>query len=496
MKRPLTLWNWLTLGAGATILAAALSRLAHTSGPGCGALLLGRYSLPYLLIVALALAAGAGLLIAGAASSADRLRRGAAGLAAAGFGLALAASLMELTLRALHPLPSADDMLVVNHPVLGYARRPDFEYTVSPAQGREFSHRFRTDSNGFIVRGDSTVPCTDPGCPAPRILLLGDSFVEGTQVSADANMSVLLEDDLRRATGEPYRVINAGMGSYESVVYYLAYLTYRERFDPQIVAVVFYVGNDFTHTARLYAGGRVILDSAGQPVAVRERIDFDRWTEWQVQNGRSIPIAVRESGARRGLMLPAFLRQNVYSRACQALEARRPAEAAALNPSQAARPVCGGSDPALVDMCDDLTTAGESLIRNNAMAIFKESYTLQDEQDMAYTFAALRLLRDAVEADGRQLLIVIMPRKGQVPGQPGPPQIVGLEEGEYLDSTRAQDALLAFCRAEGLWCHDLLPALRAHADRQLFWRYDFHLTEEGHRLVADDIAAALLAGPP
>jgi HEAT repeat protein/lysophospholipase L1-like esterase len=94
-------------------------------------------------------------------------------------------------------------------------------------------------------------------------------------------------------------------------------------------------------------------------------------------------------------------------------------------------------------------------------------------QGFALFFDELRALRDELRADGVTLSILVFPFRFQVaPGAPPP---------------RAQARILEFCRAEGLRCLDLLPAL-APLGEAAFHDYD-HLSAEGAQATADAVLA-------
>jgi hypothetical protein len=181
---------------------------------------------------------------------------------------------------------------------------------------------------------------------------------------------------------------------------------------------------------------------------------------------------------------------------------------AAFEPAPAATldlpPLDPGDDLACLGLSGDLTAVcqhyarrDETLIRNNLDAVFKETYTALDESDVQYALDALRLLADAVRADGRDLLIVIIPANHQIPGQgAGLKPLRGMGPDEVIDSTRPQDILLDFCAAENLRCIDLRPLFLDHAGEPLYWVFDTHLTPRGHELIGQAIAVALLGEQP
>ena len=110
--------------------------------------------------------------------------------------------------------------------------------------------------------------------------------------------------------------------------------------------------------------------------------------------------------------------------------------------------------------------------------LFGEPDAPRVREAMERFFEEVRALRREVEADGASLALVVFPFRFQV--EPGAPRPV------------VQERIVAFCRAEGLQCLDLLPTL-ARAGAGAFRDYD-HLSPSGAQLVADTLhASALLA---
>jgi HEAT repeat protein len=103
--------------------------------------------------------------------------------------------------------------------------------------------------------------------------------------------------------------------------------------------------------------------------------------------------------------------------------------------------------------------------------LFDEERSERVERAMSGFFEEVRALRREAEADGAALALVVFPFRFQV--QPGAPRPV------------VQERIAAFCRAEGLRCLDLLPAL-APVGEAAFEDYD-HLSPVGSVAVAEAI---------
>ena len=99
-----------------------------------------------------------------------------------------------------------------------------------------------------------------------RILLLGDSFMEAVQVDERQTTASLLEAHLRQARPDlNVEVVNAGVAGWSTSLEYL-YLDHEgHRFQPDLVVLAFFVGNDLHdnhYKLQLKEGG---LDEAVKP---------------------------------------------------------------------------------------------------------------------------------------------------------------------------------------------------------------------------------------
>lgn len=155
-------------------------------------------------------------------------------LRALGQGLAIVLiglGLTELAFRALHSV----------HPIFIF---PAATYNRFLPPPHAVSHGFTHNSGGFK---DVEYPQRKPA-GSFRIVALGDSFAYGI-VPYQHNFLTLLEDDLNRsaALGEnaPVEVINLGIPAIDSSQYLEVLVNEGLRYDPDLVLVNFFIGNDF-----------------------------------------------------------------------------------------------------------------------------------------------------------------------------------------------------------------------------------------------------------
>ena len=87
----------------------------------------------------------------------------------------------------------------------------------------------------------------------PRVLALGDSFVEGYTVPEDQTVTQVLERAVS-GPGCPAEVLNAGHAAYSTDQEYLFYRDEGVKYAPQVVLVFFYYNDIVANTTANYSG--------------------------------------------------------------------------------------------------------------------------------------------------------------------------------------------------------------------------------------------------
>jgi hypothetical protein len=172
-------------------------------------------------------------------------------------------------------------------PIIGYTYQANAEAFET---GREYKVAYSTNSMGMRDReydlGEKDVF---------RILLLGDSFSEGHGVAADESLPKQIEYFLRRKVAEEnsqikIEVINACVGGYSPYHYWKSYERWKSIFQPKIILVGFYIGNDFfcedENTRYVFDGGEIVgqhnVGEAALGVQQKSLITFTR--KWLARN--------------------------------------------------------------------------------------------------------------------------------------------------------------------------------------------------------------------
>jgi hypothetical protein len=189
-----------------------------------------------------------------------RLGAAAAHLALAAFGTLLALLLAEVALRLLAPSGKGGkeqrerSRYTEHDPVLGWRKTPGAAVVYDR---RDYHSEFRINSRG--LRGPERPYEKPPG--VPRVLALGDSFVEAFMVGDAQTVTSRLEKALA-ARGCRAEVINGGTAAYSTDQEYLFYAQEGRRYSPDVV-VLFVYHNDIPYL--------VLDDYLGVP---KPRLDF------------------------------------------------------------------------------------------------------------------------------------------------------------------------------------------------------------------------------
>jgi hypothetical protein len=167
----------------------------------------------------------------------------AARVAAVSIGLLLPLVMLEIVIRLFGPiLPGNYDTgsMVRRDPILGHFH-PASTYTW--VKTPQFT--VRLDFNAMGLRDPRQSYAKPPGIF--RVLLLGDSYVEASQVPAQDTMAARMEAILTQATGRPVEVINGGVLGYGTTQEYLLLDELGPQIQPDLVVLFFCHCNDLAN---------------------------------------------------------------------------------------------------------------------------------------------------------------------------------------------------------------------------------------------------------
>jgi hypothetical protein len=204
------------------------------------------------------------------------------------------------------------------------AKRPDAVLGWRPApnssawQGFEGRALVRTNALGFRDRDHA--PAKSDG--VLRIAVLGDSFTEAVQVPVEQTWWRLLESRLNgdacRAAGlalqQPVEVLNFAVSGYSSAQALLALRAHALNFEPDLVVLAFFIGNDLVENSRALddeplrpyltpardASGLRLDDGYLRGEAYRHATSpAGRARRWLVEHSRLVQLAIQARDALR-----------------------------------------------------------------------------------------------------------------------------------------------------------------------------------------------------
>ena len=154
------------------------------------------------------------------------------------FSLGVSLLISEMVIRQFYPIETGISFLQyrIPHGVLGWSLEPGVSY-VNVMQETEVLVQY--NSNGWR---DAEHDIENQEGKF-RILVLGDSYMEAYSVGLKDTFFQQLEN-LSQNRGLDIKTINLGVGGYGTLQEYLAFDTEGRKFEPDLVLLGFYIGND------------------------------------------------------------------------------------------------------------------------------------------------------------------------------------------------------------------------------------------------------------
>lgn len=338
-------------------------------------------------------------------------------------------------------------------PRLGWRKRPGARATY---RRREYSAEIQVNGLGLRDRERRY----DRSAGVFRVLVLGDSFVEGYTVALEDTVGQVMERDLA-GPGCPVEVINGGTSGWSTDQEYLFYEEDGVRYSPQVVVLFFYYNDVLFNDRDNYFGRpkpRLVLRGTGLEVA-NEPVPEPRPRE---------ATATRADEDEDGSALVSFIRERLKRGAPRAYDAL--AAFGLWSP-------LGGSQP------------GEE------MRVYKSGPTPRIDGAWASTGRILGALAKDTAARGSRLLVAYVPNRMEVRDRDWEltRRAYGMDDRGW-DRGRVLTRLRTIAEAGGFPVLDLTPALRradASLLQQAYFTYDPHWTALGHRVAAAEVSRVL-----
>jgi lysophospholipase L1-like esterase len=345
-----------------------------------------------------------------------------------------AAMIAELGLRLAYPQP-LDAAYVWSDGTLRHL--PSFRYTYTRAG---FSNEVHYNALG--LRG----PDPAPAQTKLRVVVLGDSFVEGKQVGEREVFTARLQQ-LAEAAGRPIEVINAGMGGYGTSDELLLWERVVTALHPDVVLIAFFPNDVRNNLERAWfdvRDGRVT--QVAEPPRPRVRWLYEA-QKWLVSRSHL-----------------AYLVKNAALTLSGAAPDGREAESSR-------------DAPNLVE--------DEEVFLIEPPARIARGWTL--------CLALLAELARRVEASGARCSVVLVPNRYQVDATLWRRHTDRLAlDRELFDLEQPQRRFVEWSLRTGIPAIDLLPELRKrNHDNTFYYDDDAHWNEAGHRVAAEVLLGEL-----
>lgn len=371
-------------------------------------------------------------------------------------GLALPVGLLEWGMRTFGPiLPGnyAARVYLQPHPEYGRFHVPN---SVGWKRTSEYTSRVAINSLGLREREIGY----DKPANVHRIVVLGDSLVEGSEVMAEKTVTRQLEDLLDGRLDKPVQVINAGVRGFSTDQEYIFLKHEIFRYSPDLVVVAFYARNDVSGNIPRLRGNSQTLAMPHFRLAQGGRL-------------RALPFEVKRvqdegyvERLRRNSMVFSVFDTGVLSK---------------LKPDD--------------DLADEVGNKPAENEDPKIGSIYYDASSKAWEEAWDVTGALLAAMRNETEYRDASFLMVYIPGKLEVyPHDLDEVERKNLPAGGLnLDSPSQRASEIA--RRHDLPYLDLLPGLRraASTSPRLYYQYNGHWTAAGHAVAASELAELLLS---
>ena len=346
----------------------------------------------------------------------------------------LAVLFLELGLALFYPIPFSleKNMYFESDPYTGFRNKPFGSGHFPNGVEAIANSRGQRDDEVEIPKPDGVF----------RVLVIGDSFTVGANVEQEEVYVQVLEEILNDVADKPIEVVNAGTGGWNPFQYAQFYEYYGQAFEPDLVIVGFFVGND------TYIDATQVEDTRSAVL------------------GRRLP---RDVGQGRRVQALVFLYE--HSHIARALMRAGP------NDLTFER-----------EQCDEFTDYYLALQANRLHNHVAEP-SPTEKAHIAANADQLQRIQMLASNSGVPFLVVIFPDENQVnPALQA--RLVSSEEINTYDFDMPQPLLHELFDERGISYLDLTDAIRA--DERCLYMNDTHWVSAGHRFVAEQIRAHLL----
>lgn len=370
------------------------------------------------------------------------------GLILAAFGVVFAAAALEFGVRLVHLEP---DRFWQPDPLIGSRHLPG-KTGWWTQEDREFVVPVEINQQGWR---DVERPVEKPR-GTTRILVLGDSFAEGLQVPLEDTFSRVLEARLKELQAGPVQVINTGTSGFGTAGELLLLQRDGARYDPDIVLLAFYPGNDVLNNSPELEDTLVPVYAAdGRP----ERV-----------------VSSKKERQPKSLLGKALAGSKAYQYVRRRLVTGHPNLARRLGLIDGAKP------PPRPDFIPD-----GYFVYAPAEGPWQSAWE--------HTERLLGQVQSAARQMGAELVVAIVAGRDEVYPEwwAEVMQTYPAMQGKPFDIDAPRKRIVEMCQARGIPVLELAPLMRQQSSAApLHFHRDGHWTPAGHRLAGDAIANFLV----
>ncbi|UCE24422.1 MAG: SGNH/GDSL hydrolase family protein [Candidatus Zixiibacteriota bacterium] len=398
-----------------------------------------------------------------------RLARFTVNLAVLGITLSLMVAASELFLRVF-----GQQRFERGHQKLFVRYDSDLGWSKIPGkQARHITIEYDIEEhlNSKGIRGPEYSYTKGPN--ESRVIMLGDSFVEGYSVEFDQTSSQVLEQILTDRSGHNYTVINGGTGGYSTDQEYLYFKDELCKYHPDLTILMFYandvIGNVRDHHYRgnkplfRQRDGELVLTNVPVPKPVANTAEellakqdlFSHTKQWLFANSRLYALVRRAITGDYSLHLLAIK----------------------------------------LGLAEIPGTPEDPIPVPDELKVWARFYDADTKQAWQLTEVLIKRLRQAVESTGSRFLVYYIPTSAAIYDDEwqATKKMYKLSDGDWNVNQVAVE-LKAICKRNGIDFVDPTSQFLAEADRlrrhdeRVYYPLDRHWTPEGHRLTAEILA--------
>jgi hypothetical protein len=324
--------------------------------------------------------------------------------------------------------------MIVRDPYRHHKLAPN---TIFKCENKEFSYYQRINNIGLRGRDVELNPTQNNF----RILMLGDSFTMGKGVSDDKTFSAILENLLRK-NNKSIEVLNGGVDSYAPILSYFQLTRELKNLQPDLVVLNFDMSDLVQETAYRK---NAIYNAKGEIL----RID-----------GRRVLTLRIKDWINRNLYISRFIIFN-------------------LNKS-----------------LKQTEISIENVVAQADQELLKHTLA-EDTQDRTEqwrnVFDSILKFKNYCDRHNIKFLLTIYPWAHQV-GDKGAERRSVFLPAKFQISDRSVDQIIVFSRNDNVQLLDFFPVFRSYnGNSPLYYNFDIHWTETGHKLVAQEFEKWLKA---